>query len=201
MVALGCPHRRCRAWDRSSGRGVCRAARVSVGGAPGTRRRGNQRPRSGGNNNICARYPSRVGASRLRDFRGSGQRVGAYLIRHLVVVRVQKCPTTLSTSSLRMSRALARDRGLDRLDRSSADGFIEAGGTNIGQLFVQKRGFFVRLIVQHAKNARFFQLAAACSPPASEKCPDGIAPRGLRPRRTRGCSLQQGSSERVDGLS
>lgn len=48
------------------------------------------------------------------------------------------------------SRLVARDRGLDRLDRSSADGFIEAGGTNIGQLFVQKRGFFVRLIVQHA---------------------------------------------------
>ena len=94
--------------------------------------------------------PSRVDAPRLRDFRGSGQRVGAYLIRHRVVVRVRKCSTTLSISSHRWPGAVARDRGLDRLDRSSADGFIEAGGKNIGQLFVQKRGFFVRLIVQHA---------------------------------------------------
>ena len=38
--------------------------------------------------------------------------------------------------------AVARDRGLDRLDRPSADGFIEAGGTNIGQLFVQNVVFF-----------------------------------------------------------
>ena len=65
----------------------------------------------------------------------------------------------LRTSSLRyqyyeiVAGTCARS-GLDRLDRSSADGSIEAGGTNIGQLFVQKRGFFVRLIVDDASRRR-----------------------------------------------
>ena len=44
-------------------------------------------------------------------------------------------------------------------------------------------------------------LAMPRSPPAPEKSPDGIAPRGLRPSRTRESSQIPGSSERVDGLS